>query len=65
MEIVYTISRCRKNNALYGSMHCAEDDRKTLCGLKIDGNWCITGHAINQTLKEITCQKCKRLMEKR
>lgn len=53
--IQYTVSRCRKNNALYGAIHGAMEPYETLCGLEVDENWFIL---TNSGDGEITCKKC-------
>lgn len=50
----YIVSRCRKNDELYGKIHKALNDKKTVCGLTIDENWWI----LCPGDKEIDCKQC-------
>lgn len=61
-KVEYSVSKCKKDDTLYGNSHAAGNDKETLCGLKIDSNWYITGHTIHQTLQPITCKKCLKLV---
>jgi hypothetical protein len=54
-EIAYTVSRCRKDNTLYGKVHGSDDSTTTLCGLDIDSSWWVI---TNNGFGEITCKKC-------
>jgi len=62
MNITYVISKCRKDNSLYGTTHGAINDRKTLCGRIIDANWYIMETNVHTEcatlIKRITCKKC-------
>lgn len=61
MKTLYIISKCKKDDSLYGAIHGA-DNSKTLCGKKYDQNWYIlNSHEPN--LKDITCKKCLKLLD--
>ena len=51
---LYTVSRCRKDDKLYGKVHMAESSQHTLCGLEINENWWL---GYFEDLK-VTCKKC-------
>ena len=56
-KAVYTVSRCRKNNDLYGAVHDSMDCKTTLCGVEMDENWFVLTNAFNG---EATCKKCQK-----
>lgn len=58
----YTLSRCRKNDDLYGKMHGGNDCNKTLCDLVTNENWWIV---TNNFDGQITCPKCLKIIEVR
>lgn len=61
-KITYIVSKCRKDNSLYGTMHGAIGERKTLCGKVLDSNWYITNTNVHTDpatfMNLITCKKC-------
>ena len=55
---LYTIRRCRKSGAFYGSVHGSMDATTTTCGVVCEGEgWWILTNAFDG---EITCKKCLR-----
>jgi len=55
----YTVSRCRKNDDLYGSSHGSDDGDYTICGLIVDHNWFLTNNTYDGI---ITCRKCLKIL---
>lgn len=53
--IVYTMSRCKKNDELYGPRHASSDGEKTFCGQSSDHNWWIVTNGFDGV---VTCKKC-------
>jgi len=60
MKTIYVVSRCKKDDTLYGPMHLsAIEDGVTLCGQKVKGDaWWITGVLGHKLSGEPTCKKC-------
>lgn len=52
---MYTVSRCRLDNSLYGPVHGSSDANTTHCGKEIDHNWYVISNAFDGN---ITCKKC-------
>lgn len=52
---VYTVSRCRRDNTLFGPVHFADDDNFTRCGKLIDKNWFVITNNFNG---DATCKRC-------
>ena len=63
MSYFYLVSRCRKDDTLYGSMHGSNDADKTLCGHEIDCHWWIL-NAEKWDRENIDCKKCLKAMAK-
>lgn len=60
-KLTYALSRCRKDDSLYGDIHGAMDDCKTLCGKTIDSNWYITKTSAHDNCEDsVTCRTCKK-----
>lgn len=55
--IVYTVSRCRNNEELYGAIHGSSDAIITHCGIELDHNWWVVTNAFDGN---VTCKKCKK-----
>ena len=55
MDTMYTVSRCKKDNTLYGPTHGARDVDETVCGQEIDDDWWIVSNAFDGV---VTCKKC-------
>lgn len=58
----YTLSRCRKNDKLYGKVHGSQDnDGMTLCGMLLNETWWVVENNYNGQME---CQDCIRAWEK-
>ena len=56
---LYTVSRCRKDDSLYGPTHGSNNCEITVCGQNIDSNWFI----LNTTFDGVmTCKKCQKIL---
>jgi hypothetical protein len=56
---LYTISRIRKNDTLYGPVHWSEDGDKTFCEIDTtSGNWYIL---TNDFSGEASCRACLKI----
>lgn len=63
MPFFYLVSRCRKDDSLYGPLHGTWDADKTLCDHEIDGeHWWIL-HTDGDGMK-VTCKRCLKEMAK-
>ena len=63
MKTLYTVSRCKKDNALNGKKHGADNDNQTVCGLDLSsGYWWITNNAFDG---DIDCKKCLKVLKDR
>ena len=64
MKTLYTVSRCKKDNALlYGKKHGADNDNQTVCGLDLSsGYWWIIDNAFGG---DIDCKKCLKILKDR
>ena len=59
MKTLYTVSRCRKDDTLFGPTHGSDNAESTVCGQIIDVNWYI----VNTTFQGIiTCKKCLKII---
>jgi hypothetical protein len=56
---LYTVSRCRGNDDLYGPSHGSDIAEETLCGVKLDDYWYVTNNTFDGT---VTCKKCLQIM---
>ena len=61
MNTLYTVSRCRKDDTLFGLAHGSDDGNITVCGQTINENWFITHNTFDGV---ITCKKCLAIMMK-
>lgn len=52
---LYTVSKCHKDDSLYGPLHGSSDVEFTTCGQNIDENWYIVNNTFDG---KITCKKC-------
>lgn len=56
MPVMYTISRCRKDDTEYGPIHYSADARTAFCGMDFSvGSWWIV---TNDFSGIATCRKC-------
>ena len=55
MKSLYTTSRAKMDNTLYGLTHASSNASFTLCGSYIDEKWMIL---TNNYDGKITCRKC-------
>jgi hypothetical protein len=55
----YTVSRCRKDDSLYGPKHGSEHCEYTLCRQEINMTWWIVDNDFNGG---ITCKKCLKIL---
>jgi hypothetical protein len=49
------MSRCKKDDELYGPLHASSDGENTLCGQSSDENWWIVTNGFDGV---VTCKKC-------
>jgi len=59
--MLYTVSRCRKDDSLYGPVHGSMDGQKTACGQDIGDGWYIVTNGFDG---EITCRKCLAILRR-
>lgn len=59
---MYTVSRCRNDDTLYGPSHGSDNGDETICGKKIDHHWYITTNTFDGI---ITCKQCLKKIENR
>jgi hypothetical protein len=52
---LYTVSRVRKNDVLYGKVHYSSDSYSTHCGKTIDGNWFVLTNDFTGTANCAVC----------
>jgi len=62
MSLLYLVSRCRKDDSIYGPIHGAFDAKKTLCGKDIDWRWRIL-NVLKDSGREVTCKGCLNKLE--
>jgi hypothetical protein len=56
MKTLYTVSKCKPNDDIYGPSHGSDDGNTTLCGKDcFTGGWWITDNSFEG---EIDCKKC-------
>ena len=56
MPKVYTVSRCRSDDTLYGPIHWSADAETTFCGLDLSGHlwWVMSSNSKGYA----TCKNC-------
>ncbi len=57
---LYTVSKCKSDNTLYGTIHGSHHGVKTVCGKELDHTWYIVNNTFDG---EITCKECLNKLE--
>jgi len=60
MKTRYTVSKCRKDDSLFGPVHGSDDSENTICGQEIDHHWWIVNNTYDGG---ITCKKCDKTLD--